>query len=175
MKTLDIIIVAGVSGCGKSTVAKALADTAGYPFLEGDEYHSADNVAAMAAGTPLTDEMRWPWLTRLASSAVDMAQESGGAVISCSALKRAYRDLLRTQTGGCRFVLLTGERDMIYARMAARADHYMPPTLLDSQFAALEAPNADEIDLIELSVEGSSSQVIKQAHIELNFDLRPKA
>ncbi len=118
MPKLDIIIVAGVSGCGKSTVAKALAETCGYPFLEGDEYHPAENVAAMAAGRPLTDEMRWPWLRRLASSAVEKANGAGGAVVSCSALKRAYRDLLREQTGGCRFVLLTGDRDMIYARMS---------------------------------------------------------
>ncbi|WP_417241400.1 gluconokinase [Celeribacter sp.] len=175
MPKLDIIIVAGVSGCGKSTVAKALAETCGYPFLEGDEYHPAENVAAMAAGRPLTDEMRWPWLRRLASSAVEKANGAGGAVVSCSALKRAYRDLLREQTGGCRFVLLTGDRDMIYARMSARANHYMPPTLLDSQFAALEGPDTTETDLVEIAIDGSSAQVIKQAHIMLDFDLHPKA
>ena len=174
MRKLDIIIVAGVSGCGKSTVAKALAKTTGYPFLEGDEYHPAENVAAMAAGTPLTDEMRWPWLRNLAASAVEKASGARGAVISCSALKRAYRDLLRTQTGGCRFVMDTGELDVIYERMSARTDHYMPPTLLDSQFADLEGPDATETDLIEVAIDGSSAQVIKQAHIMLNFDLHPK-
>lgn len=168
----DIIFVTGVSGCGKSTVAAALAEEYGYPYLEGDEYHPPENVAAMAAGHPLTDEMRWPWLRRLAQEARRQADEAGGAVVSCSGLKRAYRDLLRDVAGGGRMLLLYGDRELLFERMAARKDHYMPPALLDSQLATLELPDDDEPNVKKILVDKPASAVIAEAKKTLKTLLR---
>ncbi|WP_417247897.1 gluconokinase [Celeribacter sp.] len=159
----DIIIVAGVSGSGKTTLAETLAAHFELPFLEGDDFHPPQNVVAMAAGTPLTDEMRAPWLDRLGQAARDAGEVHGGAIVSCSSLKRSYRDLLREGTGGCRFVLLNGDRDLILDRMAKRENHYMPTALLDSQIATLEPPEPDESDLIEVSVDATPEQIATRA------------
>lgn len=130
------VVVMGVSGCGKSTVAGALAGRLGVPFAEGDEFHSDQARASMAAGVPLTDEDRWPWLGRLADW---MSQQAGsGSVVSCSALRHAYRDALRAAEGSVAFVHLELGREELRRRMALRADHYMPVSLLDSQLATLE-------------------------------------
>lgn len=161
--TPGIIIVAGVSGCGKSTLAEALAAHFDVPFLEGDDFHPPENVAAMAAGTPLNDEMRAPWLDALANAARAASDAQGGAIVSCSSLKRIYRDRLRAGTGGCRFILMTGSRELILSRMAKRENHYMPTSLLDSQIATLEAPQPDETDLTEIAVDATPDAIRKTA------------
>jgi gluconokinase len=140
----DIFVVMGVSGCGKSTVALQLAARLGLEFIEGDELHSAENVARMAAGVPLTDADREGWLKVLSDRIREARLAGRGLVLSCSALKRSYRDVLRQGSPAVRFVHLHGERALLAARMAQRAGHYMPASLLDSQLAALEAPEASE-------------------------------
>lgn len=144
MGTTGIYVVMGVSGCGKSTVGEALAAHLGVEFIEGDRVHPPENVARMAAGIPLTDADRQGWLEALAGHIADARRAERGLVVSCSALKRRYRDILRSGASDVRFVFLKGERDLLAARMTERPGHYMPVSLLDSQFAALEEPAADE-------------------------------
>lgn len=142
------IVVMGVSGCGKSSIGAALAERMGIPYRDGDDLHPAANVEKMRAGIPLADDDRWPWLDRVAGTLRDAAP----VVVGCSALRRAYRDRIRAQAGGpVRFVHLAGSRDLIAARMAARTGHYMPLTLLDSQFATLEAPDRDEALTVDIA------------------------
>jgi gluconokinase len=138
-----IVIVMGVSGSGKSTTGGALARTLGWPFVEGDDLHPPANVAKMAAGIPLTDEDRWPWLDRIVDELRALSKTSPDIVVACSALKQCYRDRL-APAGDVRFVHLHGDRETIAARLATRHHRYMPATLLDSQFATLELP-ADAI------------------------------
>ena len=139
------VVIMGVCGTGKTTIGKALADHLGCPFLEGDSFHPAENVAKMRAGIPLEDEDRWPWLDRLGQQAAEEARKAGQVVFACSALKRVYRDRLRRFTGeDTRFVLLHGERELLKRRMLERPDHYMPTTLLDSQLSILEPPAKEE-------------------------------
>lgn len=135
------IVVMGVSGCGKSSVGAALAVALGAQFRDADDLHPAANVEKMRAGEALTDADRWPWLDRVAGCLRDEAP----VVVACSALRRAYRDRLRDGAGGrVQFVHLSGSRTLIAARMAGRVGHYMPPALLDSQFATLEPPGPEE-------------------------------
>ncbi|WP_295989905.1 gluconokinase [Rugamonas sp.] len=141
-------VVMGVSGCGKSEVGRALAEALGVPFLEGDSFHSAANVAKMSAGTPLTDDDRADWLLTLQNQIRNARDSQIGMVLSCSALKRRYRDLLRTGDPALRFAHLSGERELIADRMLARAGHYMPPSLLDSQLRDLEPLQADEAGIV---------------------------
>ncbi len=136
------IVVMGVSGCGKSTVGAALAQALGLRFVEGDSLHPPRNVALMAAGTPLTDEDRREWLEAVARVLADAAHD--GVVVSCSALKRSYRDLLRASAPDLTLVHLRGEPALLAERMAARKGHYMPASLLQSQLQTLEPPGADE-------------------------------
>lgn len=138
------VVVMGVSGCGKTTVGEGLAAALGWPFDEGDRFHPAANVAKMSAGTPLDDADRWPWLEILAGR-IRAAEASGtSSVLSCSSLKRRYRDLLRTGAPRVRFVHLHGDRAVLAGRLAARRGHFFPPGLLDSQLAALEPLGPDE-------------------------------
>lgn len=140
-----VLIVMGVSGCGKSTLGALLAQTLACPFLEGDDFHSADAVDKMRNGTPLTDEDRWPWLDRLGRAIATAKEGHGGAVAACSALRKIYRDRLRATIGGpVRFVMLDNDRDALLARLGNRPGHYMPASLLDSQLATLERPLPDE-------------------------------
>lgn len=140
-----IIVVTGVSASGKSTVGKALAAALQAPFLDGDSWHPESNVAKMRAGIALTDEDRWPWLMRYAAALRDQARSVPRVVGACSALRRAYRDCLVSEAGEpILFVYLHGSRDILAARIRQRTDHYMPASLLDSQFATLEEPAADE-------------------------------
>ncbi len=151
------IVIMGVSGCGKSTVGAALAKALTIPYRDGDDLHPAANVEKMRAGIPLTDNDRWPWLDHVAATLRDAAP----VIIGCSALRRAYRDRIRAGAGGpVQFVHLTGSRAVIAARMAARKGHYMPPTLLDSQFATLEPPGPDEA--IRMDVDQSLTRLISQ-------------
>jgi len=134
----------GVSGSGKSTIGAALARALGIDFVEGDEYHPTENVKRMAAGIPLTDDDRAPWLRALARRIREAKDAGAGLVMSCSALKRSYRDILRADVAELRFVFLEGQRALIAERFAGRRGHFMPPSLLDSQFATLEEPSPDE-------------------------------
>ena len=138
--TLRIVIM-GVAGCGKSTLGAALSARLGIPYRDGDDLHSSSNVEKMRAGIPLTDADRWPWLEAVAAELEDHAP----MIIGCSALKRVYRDHIREGAGGpVTFVHLSGSRALIAARMQHRPGHFMPLSLLDSQFAALEPPTASE-------------------------------
>ncbi|MFT2817578.1 gluconokinase [Leifsonia sp. A12D58] len=139
-----VLVVMGVSGCGKSTVAALLAGRLHWEFEEGDSLHPPANVKKMAAGHPLTDADRMPWLEKVADWIDDRHAAGENGVITCSALKRSYRELLNRRHAGVIFVYLSGSRDLIASRMAARQGHFMPTALLDSQFAALEEPAPDE-------------------------------
>lgn len=151
------IVIMGVSGCGKSTVGAALAEAMGIPYRDGDDLHPPANVEKMRAGIPLTDADRWPWLDRVSA----ILRDDGPVIVGCSALRRAYRDRIRAGAGGpVQFVHLTGSRDVIAARMADRKDHYMPPSLLDSQFATLEPPGPDEA--IRIDIDQSLTSLISQ-------------
>jgi len=134
----------GVSGSGKSLIGAGLARALGVDFVEGDEYHSAENVERMSRGIPLTDEDRARWLRSLAARIREAKEAGSGLVISCSALKRSYRDILRADAAELRFVYLKGERELIAQRLAGRRGHFMPPSLLESQFTTLEEPQPDE-------------------------------
>jgi gluconokinase len=141
------IVIMGVSGCGKSSVGEGLSSQLGIPYRDGDDLHPPENVEKMRAGIPLTDADRWPWLDRVA----DVLASEAPVIVGCSALKRAYRDRIRKGAGGpVRFVHLAGSREVIAARMAARTGHYMPTTLLDSQFATLEPPGPDEALTVDI-------------------------
>lgn len=151
------IVIMGVSGCGKSTFGAALGGALGIPYRDGDDLHPPANVEKMRAGIPLTDDDRWPWLDRVAATLRDEAP----VIVGCSALRRAYRDRIRAGAGGpVQFVHLTGSREVIAARMADRKGHYMPPSLLDSQFATLEPPGPDEA--ISIDIDQSLTRLISQ-------------
>lgn len=138
------LIVMGVSGSGKSTVADALAKRLGWRYEDGDRFHPPGNVAKMSAGHPLTDQDRLPWLQAIADEIDRVCRQGERAVIACSALKRAYRDILLHGRADVRFVFLKGTQDLIAGRLAARKGHFMPPDLLASQFRTLEPPAAGE-------------------------------
>ncbi len=169
MPATRAIVVMGVSGCGKTTLGGRIAAALGYSFVEGDDLHPAANVARMSAGIALTDEDRWPWLDRVADTIRTLG--ATGCVVSCSALKRAYRDHIRAQAGiNVTFVHPEVDLPTLAHRMETRPGHYMPPSLLDSQLATLERPDTDEsaIRLAGiLSPEALTSQVLD--HL---FDIR---
>ncbi|RDH99388.1 gluconokinase/shikimate kinase [Curtobacterium sp. AG1037] len=137
-----VLVVMGVSGSGKSTVAAMVARRLGWDFAEGDEMHPQANVDKMQAGTPLTDEDRWPWLDVVAGWIRTHLDDGRPGVVTCSALKRSYRDVLRAP--GVVFVHVAGDGALIADRMSARSGHFMPTSLLASQLATLELPQADE-------------------------------
>ncbi len=142
--TRPVLVVMGVSGSGKSTVAKPLAARLGWPFQEGDDLHPAANIAKMKAGVPLDDADRAPWLDAIAAWIADRLRAGTGGVVTCSALRRDYRDRLRGAGAGVILVYLKGSKAVIGKRVAARRGHFMPGALLDSQFATLEEPTSDE-------------------------------
>jgi gluconokinase len=156
------IIVMGVSGSGKSTIGALLAERLGWPFADADGFHPAANVAKMAAGQPLTDEDRWPWLDAIAAH-IEAARAAGQpVVVACSALRRTYRERLRAGHGDLIFLHLAGAPEVIAARQAARQGHFMPPSLMASQFATLEDPAA-EADAVIVSVSASPHEVVATA------------
>ena len=159
---MTLAIVMGVSGSGKTTIARALAREEGWILLEGDQFHPATNVAKMKAGTPLTDEDRWPWLHAIAAREDELLAAGQSAAVACSALKRAYRDILIGSRPDTLLVYLCGSRALIGERMSARKDHFMPPALLDSQFATLEEPTPDEHPII-VDIGGPPDAVIQDA------------
>jgi gluconokinase len=139
-----LYVVMGVSGSGKSLIGAALARALGIDFVEGDEYHSAESVERMSSGIPLTDDDRAQWLRSLAGRIREAKDNGAGLVVACSALKRSYRDILRTRADDLQFVFLKGKAALISERLASRRGHFMPPSLLDSQIATLEEPSPDE-------------------------------
>lgn len=142
--TPSVLLLMGVAGSGKSTTAQLLAERLGWPFRDADSFHPPGNVEKMAAGTPLTDEDRWPWLYAIADWMDAVIAKGERGIVTCSALRRAYRDVLLTARPGVALIYLKGDKALIGERLAARVGHFMPATLLDSQFATLEEPGADE-------------------------------
>lgn len=141
---VHVLVIMGVSGSGKSTIASMLANRLHWVYEDADWFHPKSNIEKMHHGEPLNDEDRWPWLYAIAAW-IDATRHAGGhGVIACSALKRTYRDILIGDRPDVRLIFLQGDRDLIARRVAARADHFMPTTLLDSQFKTLEEPTADE-------------------------------
>ena len=140
----DLYVVMGVSGSGKSLIGAAFARALGVDFVEGDQYHPAENVRRMEAGIPLTDKDRETWLRSLAGRLREARDAGNGLVIACSALKRSYRDVLRAEAKDLRFVFLKGQRGLIAERLASRRGHFMPASLLESQLDTLEEPSPDE-------------------------------
>jgi gluconokinase len=155
-----IIIAMGVSSSGKSTVGQSIARRLHVPFLDGDGYHPQANVEKMRAGTPLTDEDRWPWLERLAGALHEAAEKKDAAVGACSALRRVYRDFLVEKAGEpILFVYLDGSKAVIAERMAKRKHEYMPTSLLDSQFATLEVPDPATENVLVVPVTDSVEKI----------------
>jgi gluconokinase len=153
------LIVMGVSGSGKSTIGDKLAERLGWSYEDGDRFHPASNVAKMSAGQPLTDEDRWPWLRAIAEEIDRICEAGEHAVIACSALKRAYRDVLVHGRNDVRIIYLKGTQDLIASRLALRKGHFMPPGLLASQFKTLEPPGLSENPVI-VSIDASVEAVV---------------
>ncbi len=158
---MTILLMMGVSGSGKTTIAAGVAQQLGWPLLEGDSFHPPANVAKMHAGHPLTDEDRWPWLRAIAA-AIDAKRAAGeSAVVACSALKHVYRNILVGDRPDVVLIYLKGSKALIGQRLAARKGHYMPASLLDSQFATLEEPAPDEHALV-VSVDAAPAALIEE-------------
>lgn len=154
------IIVMGVSGCGKTTIGDLVARELGVPFLDGDSLHPVENVAKMAAGTPLTDEDRWPWLATVGTELASAGE--GGMVLACSALRRSYREAIRKQAPDTIFLHLHGSKEVLRARTEGRTGHFMPPALLESQLATLEPLGADEAGVV-VDIASPVQQVVREA------------
>jgi len=161
-----VLVIMGVSGSGKSTVAGVVSGRLGWDLAEGDDLHSAANVAKMQAGQPLTDDDRWPWLETIADWIREHTETGTPGVITCSALKKRYRDILRGEN--VVFVFLQGSKDSISGRLASRHGHYMPPALLESQFEALEEPTEDE-NYISLCVSATPAEEAQEIIERLNL------
>jgi gluconokinase len=159
------IVVMGVAGSGKSTAARLLAERLGWPMAEGDDFHSPSNKAKMAASTPLTDEDRKPWLESIRDW---IDKTPGNAVVTCSALRRSYRDILRTARGRVRFLHLHGTPALLSSRIGGRSGHYMPPALLVSQLETLEPLEADE-DGTVVDVANSPEEIVELALTQLRL------
>jgi len=151
----------GVSGSGKTTIARGVAEQNGWRLLEGDKFHPPANVAKMHAGTPLTDEDRWPWLRAIAHEIDALRGRGESAVVACSALKRAYRDILIGARSDVELVYLQGSQVLIAERIEARQDHFMPPALLDSQFATLEEPGPEEHPIV-VSIASTPESIVDE-------------
>ena len=160
MRTPHVVVVMGVAGTGKTTIGPLLADRLGVPYAEGDDFHPPANISKMSAGTPLEDADRWPWLDAIGDWA--HGRSGLGGVVSCSALKRSYRDRLRASAPGVVFVHLAGDRVLIEDRMTHRQGHFMPTALLDSQFATLQPLGADEAGVV-VDVTGSPEEITERA------------
>jgi carbohydrate kinase (thermoresistant glucokinase family) len=154
----------GVAGCGKTSVGIKLAEALGVTFTDGDDLHPANNKAKMASGTPLNDEDRWPWLDLVGQT----LSQPGGGVVACSALKRVYRDRIRSMAPDTLFVHLAGTRELLWERISSRQNHFMPPALLDSQLAILEPLGAGELG-ITLNVAHTVDELVNFALINHEF------
>lgn len=151
-----VIVVMGVSGSGKTTVGQALARRLGVDYAEADEFHPPANIEKMASGTPLDDDDRWPWLNAIAKW---IGEHPQGGVVTCSALKKKYRDVL-ARGGNVFFAHLDGTRELVSARLAERKGHFMPPALLDSQFADLEALQEDERGAV-INIDATPDEIVE--------------
>ena len=163
-----VIVVMGVASSGKTSLGERLAERLGWPFRDADSFHPPENVAKMSSGTPLTDEDRKPWLAAIAAWIDDLRTNGGNGIVTCSALKRAYREVIVGDRPDVTLVYLRGSRELVGERMAARQHHFMPPALLDSQFATLEEPGADEKPLV-VQVEASKEAIVEQVVRELRL------
>jgi gluconokinase len=162
------LVVMGVSGSGKSTIADKLAERLGWTFEDGDRFHPPSNVAKMSAGHPLTDEDRWPWLQAIADEIDRVCKTGERAVIACSALKRAYRDILVHGRSDVRIIYLNGTQELIASRLAMRKGHFMPPGLLASQFKTLEPPGTDEHP-VTVSIDASVETIVEDIVAQLKL------
>ncbi|MDN5766206.1 MAG: gluconokinase [Humibacillus sp.] len=165
---LDVVIVMGVSGSGKTTVAKGISTITGWEFAEGDAFHSEANVEKMRSGHALTDDDRWPWLESIGEWISDKEAAGEPAVVACSALRRVYRDLLRRGRPHVRFLNVEAAREVIHDRMDHRSGHYMPPSLLASQLATFEPLEKDEPG-VTISNEGTPAIVLERALAALSL------
>ena len=156
------IVVMGVCGCGKSSVAEQLAEQLGGSFKDGDELHPVSNVKRMSQGLPLTDSDRWPWLESVAGFAQVQSSNARVCVIACSALKKSYREVIN-QAGRVLYVYLHGSRGLIQARMSQRENHFMPAALIDSQFADLEVPDAVSEQVVTVDIRAELDDVVDSA------------
>jgi gluconokinase len=164
---MTIGVIMGVSGSGKSTVAQLLAKRRGWSVIEGDAFHPRANVEKMSAGIPLTDEDRWPWLRAIAAEIDTRRARGESSVVASSVLKRAYRDILIGDRSDVVLVYLKGSKELIAQRLKARHGHFMPPSLLDSQFATLEEPGSDESPIV-LSVEPPPEAIVGELDRQLD-------
>jgi len=162
-----MIIVFGVSGAGKTTVGKLLAQELGWQFLEADDFHSAANIEKMRSGRPLTDEDRWPWLDRLRDQIEQLLSAGENAVLACSALKRAYRDRLRV-SDEVKFVFLRGDYALVEKQLRSRRGHFMNAGLLQSQFDELEEPQADE-RAITVALGRAPEEIVEEIEVKLHL------
>jgi gluconokinase len=165
------LVVMGVSGSGKTTIASGLAERLHWAFEDGDKFHPKSNVEKMSAGHPLTDEDRWPWLNAIADEIERVCEAGEHAVIACSALKRVYREILVRGRNDVRIVYLNGTPDLIARRLALRKNHFMPPGLLESQFKTLETPAADE-NPVTVSIDASVDAIVGDIVLKLGLDPR---
>jgi gluconokinase len=165
----SIFIVMGVSGCGKTTMARTLARATGGTWLDADDFHTAENKARMSAGIPLKDEDRWPWLDRLNRKLLAADENQTPLFLACSALKQKYRDRLIAGLPRVRFIYLQGSLELIRSRLATRKDHFMPPELLESQFADLEEPR----DAVVLDISRSDEELLNDFAKVAGIPVRP--
>ena len=164
LDTANVLYVMGVSGSGKSTIGRAVAEKLEWPFYDGDDFHPLENIDKMASGQPLNDEDRQGWLEAIHTFSVDHIKERGALIIACSALKESYRDLLEKELpGSVKWVFLSGSFELISKRMEAREGHFMPPALLRSQFDALEIPS----DAIQVDISKPIEEVVSYVISEL--------
>ncbi|MCI9890052.1 gluconokinase [Micrococcales bacterium 31B] len=168
MSEVQHVVVMGVAGCGKSSIALAIAEHLEWPFAEADALHPQANIDKMSAGIPLTDDDRWPWLGIIREWMSEQARAGRSTVVTCSALRVAYRDVLREAEGRVRFVHLAGTRELIGSRMAAREGHFMPTQLLDSQFATLE-PLTETEDGCTVDVALTPPEIVAEAIARLGL------
>jgi len=167
------IVVMGVCGCGKSSFAQALAASFELVMVDGDDLHPKGSIAKMKRGQPLTDDDRWPWLDNVAATLGDFRQAPLGIVIACSALKRVYRDRIRAGASEPRFVFLDASYELIASRMKVRQGHFMPQSLVESQFLALERPAAGESDVLRVPASLPLDVAMKMAINKLALHKRP--
>ncbi|MEX2346710.1 MAG: gluconokinase [Balneolaceae bacterium] len=154
-----ILILMGVSGCGKTVIGNLLSKKLGLPFFDGDEFHPGSNIKKMESGRPLTDNDRLPWLNHIADKMEHLDEQNQGGIFACSALKKTYRNILRRkQETDIRFIYLKGERELIARRLSERENHFMPAELLDSQFNTLEEPE----QAITVSIDQSPDEIVRE-------------
>ncbi len=163
------LVVMGVSGCGKSTIARALHERLGWEYAEGDAYHPQANIDKMASGRPLVDEDRWPWLRILADWTAERDARGEPTIMACSALRRPYRDLLREGGEGTYFVHMHGDKGLLLERMESR-EHFMPPTLLESQLDTLEMLGPDERGIV-VDIANPVERAVRMVMAQLDLDL----